>query len=112
MKAVTIGMALAATVIAGTVPLLAQTLPFTVQSGKPTPVFNYFNCTTHFVPSGSASASHGTVTTERSTREHCGNPAEPVLVFVYTSDPGYKGPEGINFFLPGGQNQSITIQVR
>ena len=112
MNACHIRNILAAAMIAGAVPLFAQTLPTVVPSGKPTPIFNFFNCTTHFVPSGSGSASHGIVTTERATREHCGNAAEPVLVFVYTSEPGYKGPEGINIFLPGGQNQSITIQVR
>ena len=112
-NAIKFGLALTAAMLGGTAPLLAQTMQSVAQSGKPTVVSVFFNCTTHFIPSVSGSASHGTVTTDRSTRDGpCGNKAEPVLGVTYTSEPGYKGQEGINLFFPGGQNSSITIQVR
>jgi len=108
-----IGLALAPAMLVGICQLFAQTSQAVAQSGKPTTVVVFVDCDSHFVPRGSGSASHGTVSFSRSTRDGaCGNKAEPVVVVTYTSEPGYKGPEGINLFLPGGQTNSITIEVR
>ena len=107
------GLALAVAMLAGTCQPFAQTMQAVAQSGKPTTVVVFIDCDSHFVPLGSGSATHGTVSFSRSTRDGaCGNKAEPVVVVTYTSEPGYKGPEGINLFLPGGQSNSITIEVR
>ena len=72
----------------------------TGKSGQTIPLIFIGNCQTHRLP-GSAygSAMHGKVVVTRSTLNTCSNKNEPVLLFDYVSDPGYKGKDQATLYI-------------
>src|SRR4051794_11410858 len=91
-------------VAAALVPALALanaiTTTKTGKSGQPIGLIYIFNCDTHQLPASAyGSALHGKVTTEKTTREACFNKGEAVLLFTYTSNPGYKGDDTATLYI-------------
>ena len=93
---------------------LANAIPVTKtgKSGQPIGLIVIFNCETHLLP-GSAygSAVHGKVTVSKDTRDVCFKKDEPVLSFVYTSNPGYKGDDTASLYIYNEvQNYHLIVQ--
>ena len=81
------------------------------QSGKPTRIFNFFDCTSHIPWQGTAFVDHGTVTYKDVTQKRCGNPSEPAREVWYTSPPGFTGVDTVTFPFSGGASTIFTITV-
>ena len=82
------------------------------KSGQPIPLIFLGNCQTHRLP-GSAygSALHGKVTVSKETRDICFTKGEPVLSFVYTSNPGYTGDDTATLYIDSQiENYHVIVQ--
>jgi hypothetical protein len=82
------------------------------KSGVPIRIGYFFSCRSHFPYQGTAFVRHGKVTFQDVTLNQCGNPKEPARLIYYVSDPGYKGPDEVNFPLSGGTLFVSHITVR
>ncbi|MFO1183510.1 MAG: hypothetical protein U1E56_01830 [Bauldia sp.] len=109
MQSTIVGVA-AAIVAVATAGAVAQIPMPHVKSGQPLVIRVAFNCQTHIPPRLDGSASHGTLTTRLGKGNHCGNANEPHNELIYTSEPGFKGADGVNFFLDG-QMRSFPVIV-
>ena len=90
----------------------AVTVTKTGKSGQPIGLIFIFNCQNHLLP-GSAygSALHGKVTVNKTTRDVCFGKGEPVLEFIYTSNPGYKGNDQATLYIDSQlQNYPVIVQ--
>jgi hypothetical protein len=90
-------------------PAAAQTK--SVPTGQSTVLTTYFSCDLRggsIVPT--AVAYHGTVATRESTAHRCGKPNHPVIEFIYTPKPGFKGRDEAFFY--GGPNYRMTVIVQ
>lgn len=48
---------------------------------------------------------------KRLTGKQCGNDNEPVTVYWYVSDPGFKGTDEVNFSFVSGSAMIVRINV-
>jgi len=89
----------------------AQSL-LTVKSGQTVRAAVFGNCVNHRLPgSALADAMHGTVKVTKTTTDFCGNQKEPVWVFEYTSNPGYKGDDEIVIYYDSViQTRKVKVQ--
>ncbi|MFO1183561.1 MAG: hypothetical protein U1E56_02085 [Bauldia sp.] len=107
-----LGAAALALVFAGATPGVAQERVATGRSGQPIIVGVVIDCTDHYLPSSaSAAASHGTVAAEQRKIPACGKSDELAWIFTYTSEPGYRGDDGVTMYLGGGSFfRRVTVQ--
>ena len=82
------------------------------KSGVPVILGAFFDCEYHFPYQGTAFVQHGTVMYKDITINECGYPKEPARVIIYVSDPGYKGPDEVNFPLGSGTAFVAHLTVR
>ncbi|TBW32915.1 hypothetical protein EYW49_21215 [Siculibacillus lacustris] len=81
------------------------------QSGKPTLVGSLWNCRTMSYPAVDGQADHGKITRRETTQNRCGNPKQPTVEMYYTSDPSFKGTDGVVLY-NGGQRIDRDIHVK
>jgi hypothetical protein len=92
-------------------PSVAQQKPVITSAGRPVVARVFFNCGVRGAyPNATGTASHGTVTTQDATRNRCGNRNHPVVLTVYTPNPGFRGTDRV--ILNGGQRAWIDVVVR
>jgi hypothetical protein len=91
-------------------PAIAQSA--TAQSGKPTRIWSFWNCTPEGGLSASGAATNGTITTRNATQNRCGNPRHPVVEMIYTSRPGFKGTDEAWLTGTRGQRQVVSVTVQ
>ncbi len=82
------------------------------KSGKPVLVGAFYDCRNHVPYSGTAFVQHGTVTMKSLTINQCGNPKEPANAYWYTSEPGFKGLDEVNFSYTSGSALIVHVTVR
>ena len=93
----------------GISPVSAQEKVYYAQSGRPIPILVFFNCGPRGVPQGaSGAAQHGIVTARYTTGNRCGNPRQPIVQMIYTSRPGFRGPDEATF---SGYGASIRRRI-
>ncbi len=69
----------------------------TAKSGQPTLIGHLYDCNSH-VPVGNAGAfEHGAVNLKDVQIDQCGNHNEPAKEIWYTSTPGFKGVDKVQF---------------
>jgi hypothetical protein len=93
-------------------PALAQSAsnaPKRVPAGKTSALGGFFNCFKSMIDDVRGSATNGRVTTRLETRNHCGNPAQPVVVVLYTPNPGFRGQDTVYLNRGGGTLQQPLI---
>ena len=82
------------------------------KSGAPVLIARFFDCRNHVPYEGTAFVQHGKVTMKRLTINQCGNPKEPANAYWYTSDPGFKGVDEVNFSDVSGSALIVHVTVR
>jgi hypothetical protein len=93
-------------------PALAQSAgnaPKRVPAGKTSALGGFFNCFRSMPNDVQGTATNGRVTTRLETRNHCGNPAQPVVVVLYTPNPGFRGQDMVYLNRSGGTLQQPLI---
>ncbi|MFO1183660.1 MAG: hypothetical protein U1E56_02585 [Bauldia sp.] len=104
-------------VVGAALALLALTLPAAAQrtvsarSGQPVVVDQAHACN-RVMPQPSAGAEHGTTQVVAITVVSCGRNDQPAWRVIYTSAPGYKGPDTVNVHFSQGQGHTINVMVR
>ncbi|WP_199087723.1 hypothetical protein [Bosea sp. ASV33] len=90
---------------------LAQGRTENVKSGAASRVYNVFSCGRGIVGGVNGTASHGTITTRTARQNRCGRPDQEVTEVVYTSQPGYRGPDEAYVYWSGGRTR-VSVNVR
>jgi hypothetical protein len=83
-----------------------------VQSGKAKCIEVFFDCGRHIPYQGTAFVQHGRLTYRDVTINQCGNPREPGRAVCYLSDPGYRGPDEIDFPVSTGMGAIFHVNFR
>jgi hypothetical protein len=82
------------------------------KSGVPVFLENFIDCRTHTPFEGRAFVQHGTVTMKHVTIDYCSNSKEPANQYWYTSNPGFRGMDEVNFPLASGSALIVHLTVR
>lgn len=90
---------------------LAQGRTENARSGAATRVYNVFSCGRGIVGAVNGTASHGTITTRTAKQKRCGRPDQDVTEVLYTSAPGYHGPDEAFVYWSGGRTR-VSVNVR
>ncbi len=69
----------------------------TAKSGQPTLIGHIFDCKSHSPVGNAGALEHGAVTLKDVQMNQCGNPNEPAKEIWYTSTPGFKGVDTVQF---------------